>query len=35
MPDRVLRLRDNGADVIEAQDLLNRAGAILEPDGDF
>ncbi len=35
MPDRVLKLHDNGADVIEAQGLLNRAGAILEPDGDY
>jgi Putative peptidoglycan binding domain len=35
MPDRVLKLHDNGADVIEAQGLLNRAGAILDPDGDY
>ena len=35
MPDPLLRLHDNGADVIEAQGLLNRNGAILDPDGDF
>jgi GH24 family phage-related lysozyme (muramidase) len=35
MPDRVLKLHDNGADVIEAQGLLNRAGAILDPDGSY
>ena len=35
MPDRVLKQHDSGADVIEAQGLLNRAGAILETDGDF
>ena len=35
MPDRVLKLHDNGPDVIEAQGLLNRAGAILDPDGDY
>ncbi len=35
MPDRVLKLHDNGADVSEAQGLLNRAGAILDPDGSY
>ena len=35
MPDPVLKRRDQGNDVIMAQDLLNRAGAILEEDGDF
>ena len=35
MPDRVLRLRDKGPDVTEAQGLLNRNGAILDSDGDF
>jgi hypothetical protein len=35
MPDRVLKVHDNGADVIEAQGLLNRAGAILDPDGSY
>jgi len=35
MPDRVLKLHDNGADVTEAQGLLNRAGAILDPDGSY
>jgi len=35
MPDRVLKQHDNGPDVIEAQGLLNRAGAILDPDGGF
>jgi GH24 family phage-related lysozyme (muramidase) len=35
MPDRVLTLHDHGADVIDAQELLNRNGAILDPDGDF
>ena len=30
MVDRELKLHDNGADVIEAQGLLNRAGAILD-----
>ena len=35
MPDPLLKLHDKGADVIEAQGLLNRNGAILDPDGDF
>lgn len=35
MPDPLLKLRDKGNDVIEAQELLNRNGAILDPDGDF
>ena len=35
MPDRVLKLQDKGAEVIEAQNLLNRNGAILDPDGGF
>lgn len=35
MSDRELKLHDNGADVTEAQNLLNRNGAILDPDGGF
>jgi GH24 family phage-related lysozyme (muramidase) len=35
MADTVLRLNDRGANVIEAQDLLNRNGAILDADGVF
>jgi len=35
MSDRDLKLHDNGSDVSEAQELLNRAGAILVTDGDF
>src|SRR6266699_1563082 len=35
MPDRLLKLGDKGRDVITAQELLNRGGAILDPDGDF
>ena len=35
MPDPLLKLHDKGTDVIEAQGLLNRNGAILDPDGDF
>jgi hypothetical protein len=35
MPDPVLRRSDKGPEVIEAQGLLNRNGAILDPDGDF
>lgn len=35
MADRVLKQRDKGKDVAEAQDLLNRVGALLESDGDF
>jgi GH24 family phage-related lysozyme (muramidase) len=35
MPDRELKQHDSGADVIEAQGLLNRAGAILDMDGGF
>jgi hypothetical protein len=35
MPDRLLKLKDKGAEVAEAQGLLNRDGAILDPDGDF
>ena len=33
--DRLLRRDDEGADVIEAQNLLNRNGALLDPDGSF
>src|SRR5690349_15577713 len=35
MPDPTLKRGDKGPDVARAQDLLNRAGAILDPDGDF
>ena len=35
MADRLLKLHDRGPEVIEAQDLLNRDGAIIDPDGDF
>jgi peptidoglycan hydrolase-like protein with peptidoglycan-binding domain len=35
MPDPLLKLHDKGTGVIEAQGLLNRNGAILDPDGDF
>jgi peptidoglycan hydrolase-like protein with peptidoglycan-binding domain len=35
MPDRELKQHDKGAGVIEAQGLLNRAGAILDLDGGF
>jgi hypothetical protein len=35
MPDRDLKRGDSGPDVSEAQDLLNRNGAILETDGKF
>jgi GH24 family phage-related lysozyme (muramidase) len=35
MPDRTLKLKDQGADVAEAQDLLNRFGAIIDADGEF
>jgi GH24 family phage-related lysozyme (muramidase) len=35
MANPVLRLHDKGADVAVAQDLLNRGGALLNPDGDF
>jgi len=31
----VLKREDKGQDVIAAQELLNRSGAILDPDGDF
>ena len=31
----VLKRGDEGPDVARVQDLLNRDGAILEPDGDF
>jgi len=31
----LLRRSDKGPDVTEAQNLLNRSGAILDPDGDF
>jgi hypothetical protein len=31
----LLKRSDKGPDVTEAQDLLNRTGAILDPDGDF
>jgi putative peptidoglycan binding protein len=35
MPDRELKLHDSGAEVIEAQNLLNRSGGILDSDGGF
>src|ERR1051326_336303 len=35
MADRVLKFGDKGSDVSAAQELLNRNGAILEPDGSF
>jgi len=35
MPDPILKRRDQGDDVVLAQDLLNRDGAILDEDGDF
>jgi len=35
MADRELKRHDKGPDVAEAQDLLNRNGAMLEADGDF
>jgi hypothetical protein len=35
MADRILRLNDQGADVAQAQDLLNRAGAVIDDDGKF
>src|SRR5438094_3175498 len=35
MPDRLLKQGDKGRDVITSQELLNRSGAILDPDGDF
>src|SRR6185295_3750266 len=35
MADPLLKLHDKGPDVIAAQGLLNRNGAILDPDGDF
>ncbi|HTX37867.1 MAG TPA: peptidoglycan-binding protein [Bryobacteraceae bacterium] len=35
MADPVLKLGDSGPSVAEAQDLLNRTGAILDPDGAF
>jgi hypothetical protein len=35
MADPILKRGDRGPRVIEAQDLLNRNGAILEADGDF
>jgi len=35
MADPLLTLHDKGPDVIEVQGLLNRNGAILDPDGDF
>jgi len=35
MSDRLLQLNDRGPDVAEAQSLLNRDGAILDPDGVF
>src|SRR4051794_27103981 len=35
MPDRNLTLHDKGGDVAEAQELLNRGGALLEADGTF
>jgi len=33
--DPLLKRGDQGPSVAEAQDLLNRSGAILDPDGDF
>jgi hypothetical protein len=35
MPDPILARGDRGPEVALAQDLLNRAGALLDPDGDF
>jgi GH24 family phage-related lysozyme (muramidase) len=35
VPDRELKLHDKGPDVAEAQELLNRNGAMLEADGAF
>jgi hypothetical protein len=35
MADPLLKRGDSGADVITAQNLLNRNGAILDPDGAF
>ncbi len=35
MPDQTLNPNDQGDAVAEAQDLLNRAGAILDEDGKF
>ena len=35
MADRVLKMGDKGPDVNEAQDLLNRNGALLDADGVF
>ncbi len=35
MSDRTLKLLDTGDDVRIAQDLLNRAGAIIDDDGQF
>ncbi len=35
MDVKVLRRGDRGAEVAEAQELLNRAGALLDADGDF
>ncbi len=35
MPDPILARGDAGPEVALAQDLLNRGGALLEPDGDF
>jgi peptidoglycan hydrolase-like protein with peptidoglycan-binding domain len=35
MPDPELKRKDKGANVTEAQELLNRNGAIIDPDGDF
>jgi peptidoglycan hydrolase-like protein with peptidoglycan-binding domain len=35
MADPTLRLHDRAPDVARAQEFLNRAGAILDPDGDF
>ena len=35
MADPVLRPNDNNPSVAEAQDLLNRDGAILDADGSF
>jgi peptidoglycan hydrolase-like protein with peptidoglycan-binding domain len=35
MADPVSKLNDRGTDVFEAQELLNRNGAILDADGVF
>src|SRR5262249_9984062 len=35
MPEPILKRRDQGDNVVVAQDLLNRDGALLDEDGDF